>query len=155
MDADSGYVIPINLSEGRFIEFSADNIDINEGTLDGQNYFHATQFAAWQRGPELVGLLQKISPTRQATLKVPEETNAILPAYIREGCAEPQFKEKVREEWYQQPINDCYTALMAEATDMAFFIKRHTEDTKSGWTSFNDKQLKTDPEVTMVTCQSY
>ena len=38
----NGTVIPVNLVEGRFIHFTADNPDINEGTLDGQNAFHAT-----------------------------------------------------------------------------------------------------------------
>ena len=91
MDADSGSVIPTSLVEGRFIHFSPDNIDINDGTLDGQNTFLATQYAAWQRGPESVDLLENIYPTMEATLKVPEEMNMILPAYIREGSAEPAF----------------------------------------------------------------
>ena len=57
MNAKNGTVIPVNLAKGRFIHFTADNIDINEGTLDEQNKFHATQYAAWQRGPESVGVL--------------------------------------------------------------------------------------------------
>ena len=61
---ENGTVIPVNLADGRFIHFTADNIDINEGTLDRQNTFHATQYAAWQRGPESVGVLQNITPTR-------------------------------------------------------------------------------------------
>ena len=47
MNTENGTVIPVNLAEGRLIHFTADNIDINEGTLDGQNTFHATQYAAW------------------------------------------------------------------------------------------------------------
>ena len=41
MNTENGAVIPVNLAEGHFIHFTADNIDINEGTLDGQNTFHA------------------------------------------------------------------------------------------------------------------
>ena len=48
---ESGAVIPPNLVKDRFVFFFADNIDINEGTLDGKTTFHATQLAAWQRGP--------------------------------------------------------------------------------------------------------
>ena len=93
MNSTSGTVIPVKLAEGRFIHFTADNIDINEGILDGQNTFHATQYAAWQRGRESVGLLQNITPTKSATLEVPEEMNAILPAYIpHRGTAESYFK---------------------------------------------------------------
>ena len=33
-----------------FTLFTADNIDINDSTLDGKNTVHATQMAAWQRG---------------------------------------------------------------------------------------------------------
>ena len=48
---DDGAIVPQNLVKGRFIHFSADNIDINEYTPDGKGTFHATQVAAWQRGP--------------------------------------------------------------------------------------------------------
>ena len=37
----------------RFVHFTCDNIDINDSSLDGKNSFHATQVAAWQRGPAL------------------------------------------------------------------------------------------------------
>ena len=150
MNTENGTVIPVNLAEGRFIHFTADNIDINEGTLDGQNTFHVTQYAAWQRGPESVGVLQNITPTKRATLKVPDEMNAILPAYIREETAEPQFKEDVKEEWFKQPVHDCPSALKAVVMDTTFFLKRQNEDPKSGWTSFNEKHSKTDPEVSTV-----
>ncbi|CAH3188967.1 unnamed protein product [Porites lobata] len=150
MNTENGAVTPVNLAEGRFIHFTADNIDINEGTLDGQNTFHASQYAAWQRGPESVGILQNITPTKSTTLKVPDEVNTILPAHIREGTAEPQFKEDVKEEWFKQPIQNCPQAVQAEATDTAFFFKRQNEELKSGWTSFNEKHSDTDPEVSTV-----
>ena len=71
--------------------------------------------------------------------------NTILPAYIREGTAEPQFKEDVKEEWFKQPIQNCPQAVQAEVT--AFFFKWQNEELKSGWTSFNEKHSDTDPEV--------
>ena len=43
-DTEHGTVIHVNLAEGRFIHFAVDNIDIKEGTLDGQNTLH------WQTG---------------------------------------------------------------------------------------------------------
>lgn len=42
--------VPPNLTFGRFTHFTADNIDVNDSTLDGKNTFHATQVAAWERG---------------------------------------------------------------------------------------------------------
>ena len=42
--------MPHSLKDKVFTHFTADNIDINDSTLDGKNTFHATQMAAWQRG---------------------------------------------------------------------------------------------------------
>ena len=36
MDPETGAVIPPNLCKGRFVHFTADNIDINDSTLDGK-----------------------------------------------------------------------------------------------------------------------
>ena len=58
---DDGAIVPQNLVKGRFIHFSADNIDINKYTPDGKGTFHATQVAAWQRGPPEVDLLEGIN----------------------------------------------------------------------------------------------
>ena len=52
MNPLTGAVVPPNLVQDRFIHFTCDNIDINDANLDGKNTFHATQVAAWQRGPE-------------------------------------------------------------------------------------------------------
>ena len=83
-------MIPVILAEGCFIHFTADNKDINEGALDGQNTFHATQYAAWQRSPESVGVLQKITPTKRATLEVPDEMNL---SYLHTSEKLQQFKK--------------------------------------------------------------
>ena len=47
LDPHTGSVIPPNLVRGKFVHFSADNIDILDETLDGKNAFHATQIASW------------------------------------------------------------------------------------------------------------
>ncbi len=57
---DDGAVVPQNLVKGRFVHFSADNVDINKYTLEGKGTFHATQVAAWQRGPPEGDLLEGI-----------------------------------------------------------------------------------------------
>ena len=43
LDQETGAVIPPNLVPGKFVTFSADNIDIMDESLDGKNSFHATQ----------------------------------------------------------------------------------------------------------------
>ena len=44
----NGYVyIPDNIDAERLIQFSSDNIDLLEATLDGKNTFHCTQMMAW------------------------------------------------------------------------------------------------------------
>ena len=48
--SDNGVVIPTNISPGTFVHLAADNIDINEETLDGKNTTHATSMVVFQRG---------------------------------------------------------------------------------------------------------
>ena len=49
MNLDNGSVVPPNLTPGKFVHITADNVGINDATLDGKNTFHATQMTAWQR----------------------------------------------------------------------------------------------------------
>ena len=65
MNKDHGAVIPPNLTPDRFVHFTADNIDINDCTLDGKNTFHATQVAAWQQGPAKDMLLEDMKPSKR------------------------------------------------------------------------------------------
>ena len=44
MDLANRAVSPPYLAPGRLINFSADNIDINDGTLDGKHTLHATLY---------------------------------------------------------------------------------------------------------------
>ena len=61
------------LVHGKFVHFSADNIDINDVNLDGKNIFHGTQMAAWERGPARDVILDDQKPsTRYYVLHVPE-----------------------------------------------------------------------------------
>ena len=52
LNKETGTVLPQNIVNGRFVHFSADNIDILDQTLNEKDTFHATQMTAWQRGPE-------------------------------------------------------------------------------------------------------
>jgi len=46
---DCGTVIPSNISPGTFIQFAADNNDLNEKTLDGKSTTHATTLVVYQK----------------------------------------------------------------------------------------------------------
>ena len=59
----------MDLGTMRLIYFSAGNIDINDGTLDGKHTFHPTQYADWQRGTMC---------TRYALKEVSEYRNGLI-----------------------------------------------------------------------------
>ena len=52
LDPETGSVMPPNVLPGKFVHFVADNIDILDEKLDGENTFHDTEIAAWQKGAE-------------------------------------------------------------------------------------------------------
>ena len=47
MNKETGTVLPQNIVNGRFVHFSADNIDILDQTLDGKDTFHVTPMTAY------------------------------------------------------------------------------------------------------------
>ena len=63
MNYENDAVIPPILVNGKFVHFSAENIDINDATLDGENIFHGTQIAAWERGPAGDVILDDLKPS--------------------------------------------------------------------------------------------
>lgn len=89
MNMENGAVVPPNLVYDRFTQFTADNIDINDGTLDGKNTVHATQMAAWQRGLAQDVLLNEITPSSK-TISVPEARESLVTTC---GLVEPVVKE--------------------------------------------------------------
>jgi len=119
MDEISGSVIPKNLVHGRFVHFTADNIDILDSSLDGKDTFHATQIACWQRGPE-ADLFKDLRPSKAKSLKVPEMTEDVIQAIIVEGVAEPTMTSDTKIDWYDEASIQKPSIKKATATDMAF-----------------------------------
>jgi hypothetical protein len=66
LNVNTGCFVPHNL---KFTHFTADNIEINDPTLDGKHTFHATQMAAWQRGIGNILQLDKLLPSSREILK--------------------------------------------------------------------------------------
>ena len=150
MDTETGAVIPPNLVPNRFVHFTCDNIDINDSSFDVKNSFHATQIAAWQRGPEADIGLKDLRPSPNTSLKVPEVMEQLSPAAVMTGKLEPGATEGINKEWYNESNDDNPSAVQAIAKDMAFFLKRQDVDIKTGWTHFNQSICSDNPETTSV-----
>lgn len=151
IEEKTGNFLPHNLTPKRFTHFTADNIDINDNTLDGKNTFHATQVAAWQRGPEDKSSFESIHAKKSDTsLTVPVEINQIKPANIIEGKSKPVFRNPVSLDMFKTPDNDNDYARSAQATDIAFHLMRQDTDKPKTWTAFNQDFSKNQSEVTTV-----
>ena len=60
--------VPDNIDGERLIQFSCDNIDVLEATLDGKNTFHCTQMMAWQRSSDNSLTVNLVQSSRSAKL---------------------------------------------------------------------------------------
>ena len=120
IDLGNRAVIPPHLAPGRVIYFSADNIDINYGTLDWKHTLHATLCKTWQRCPSHVVRLKSTTPAMQTTLAVPEVMNTIFHASDTGVTTELQFDNGIQVEW----LSESPSFLKAQATDHAIFIQQ-------------------------------
>ena len=135
LDPQSGAVVPKNLVSGRFVHFSGDNIDIDDSTLNGKNTFHATQLAAWQRGPAEASALNGIEPSIKTTLSIPPALEKIQQPNLTKGAINPDFGN-VKLVWFKREqsaslLDSC------KALDLAFLLSRQSEEKRPSWTSFN------------------
>ena len=110
-------------------------------TLDGTNTFHATQLAAWQRGPPEDVTLSELRPGSNTKLTVPEVMDTLHPANIQ-GKAEPSYTNdfQVETEWYMNSdATESNNQREAEAKDMTFYLIRQEDEkqTRTSWTVFN------------------
>lgn len=150
MDQNTGAVIPPNLTPNRFVYYTADNIDILDETLDGKDTFHATQVAAWQRGPSPDVMLDTMTLSTKKTLDVPEVMGNISAANMPAVRPNPVLLGPVEKTWYDQTCRINQSVKKAEATDLAFNIMRQKNTIKSSWTVFNESLSESDPAITTV-----
>ena len=148
MDGNGSVILP-NLVEGRFVHFTTDNIDINEASLDGKNSFHATQSAAWQRGPHPPSQIVNIQMSNSDTLIVPEVLNDIFPANVP-VVVRPHFDSSIQKEWFAEATQILPAALRAQAKDKAFHLMRYKGSPKATWTGFNQQHADNNPQRTAV-----
>ena len=133
MNMVNGAVAPPNLVSNRFIHFTCDNIDINDSSLDGKNSFHATQVAAWQRGPALNMGLHNLKPLKESTTRVPPAImEELIPAEITGGIVEPKSTSSTQKDWFVASELDKPEVLKTNACDLAFFLVHNDSDKRIG-----------------------
>ena len=141
--------VPLNIEPNKFFQFSADNIDIIEETLDGKGTFHATQMVAFQRGT-----------TRKVTLdlSIGKEKRLDVPDFFHTLTAPPQVPVKSRP-IFANPVNinwyNVDEALHNEAAikDIAWVATRLSNPNEQRipfWTGFNQSVSEKSSEVTTV-----
>ena len=83
------------------MQFTADNIDMNDSLLDGKDTFHATQVPGWQRGPDKTKHLASLRSADRTTIAIPEVLcSNCRAAYIVKDKSIPVFTEPIEQKWY-------------------------------------------------------
>ena len=70
------------------MQFTADNIDIDDSLLGGKHTFHATQVPGRQRGPDKTKHLASLRPADRIALVIPEAlcSNCRQTIFGRQKC---------------------------------------------------------------------
>ena len=150
MNLDNGSVIPPILTPGKFVHSTADNVNINDTTLDGKNTFHASQMAAWQRGPTPHLMLNDMKRSKKQVLNVPAPMEKLSTLNLPEDKVQPSFAKPVEMIWFDNPATDSVQTRHAKAVDIAFVLKRQSGENKIGWTEFNQSWTRTNPVKSAV-----
>ena len=121
MNKTNGAVIPDNLERGQFVHFTCDNIDIKDESMDGKNEFHATQFAAWQRGEDKTAVLDDVDFVRgEKSVTVPEVMEQLVDAKMTASHVEMPATEA--DPILLKPVDNELQRAMGK--DMSYHILR-------------------------------
>jgi hypothetical protein len=112
LDVNTGCFVPHNKV---FTHFTADNIDINDSTLDERGIGNGLQ-------------LDKLLPSSREILQIPPELDMSVSTNVPEGKSVPLFNENVEIETFNTTEDDEEDARVAAATDMAFQIIRNGKE---------------------------
>ena len=149
-------LLPSNISAGQFVHAAADNIDINEETLDGLSTTHASSmvlyqkklnghFAAHATETENTGTTKNVPRNRVLKQKV---NLTEIEEFSRLGKRpSPKFVDKVEMQWFEA---NC-TELKCDSTDSLWVFARlcpekmfqvdlfrdPKQQTVPGWSAFN------------------
>ena len=83
-------------------------------------------------------------------LMIPEVMNTFIPVHLIEGKSEPRLKQQVEIKTFQANHGMCREAIEAWTKDMAFNMKRRTQEVPKTWSSFNQTLCDDTYEVTTV-----
>ena len=149
-----GVVLPSNIQKGSFIRIAADNLDVNEETIDGKNTTHATSIVFFQRKLEGNFADQPTLPSRSKTRD--RTLSERLPAILADDFAaigkrpKPLFPTQVKSSWFH--VNSSF-AVEAAKLDLSLVLSLHIPvklyditieslpmnnvQNVPGWTAFN------------------
>lgn len=161
---DFGVIIPTNITPGVFIQFAADNNDINEETLDGKHTTHATTLVAYQReqyGPKPAREIYGDHSLKRRSLNAPLPLNQQIHEYSSHGKrpAVISFQGKFKQEWYASS-KEIRSA--AERKDLAWVLLRshpcellsaevnQEQQSLPGWSAFNAQMSSEIAPRTMI-----
>ncbi len=143
--------VPDNLVKSRFVQFAADNIDIAEETVDGKGTFHATQMAAFQRGPPAkLEQPRPIDGSDRTLGGLPHELNALDKSHYstNKRAKRAVFAEEILTDYFKQ--SPCMPKSIPLDIDLAWILNRlycHEIEEKvvPSWTAFNQKITSVSP----------
>ena len=139
MDKDTGAVIPQNFVFGKFVHFSADNLDVHSNSLDGKEMFNVTQVAAYQRSDDEHQLPFSHIKTfsKEQTFRPPDILTKIPKVPIQNEKLSPVINPFTKDLFKKQEINDSH--IKAKAADNTLYLSRQDMDKRPGWTEFNQQ----------------
>lgn len=148
---DNGMVaLPPNISGRKFVQFSADNLDMIEETLDGRGTFHVTQMAAFERGPLMTdGEPQTTAIGRSKVLShIPDEFHKLVTVEMPPGHVSPQSAELLED----AAIKNSFDTGHFTEKDLAFVLCRYHQAEKltiPAWSGFNQSisQVISEPSI--------
>ena len=145
-----GVIIPSNISRGVFVQFAADNNDLNEETLDGKQTTHATTIVAYQRqqfGPNAPQKVFADHSSKRRSLELPLPTQTIYECGVHgRRPTLKAFLGKVQEQDFRFP-DDLQASI--ETKDLVWFLLRlhqrvllscelnEDRQTTPSWSAFN------------------
>ncbi len=144
--------IPTNIAPGHFFQFSADNIDIIEETLDGRGTFHATQMVAFQRAvanTEEATNVEEVKLCPEKSLKSSVDLHALIQAPHSDVRPTPVFEEQAQVE----DLNPESPCEIAKVKDLAWLLARMRDSSGTGvpsWTGYNQVVTTVSEELTTV-----
>ena len=143
-------IIPSNISRGVFVQFAADNNDLNEETLDGKQTTHATTIVAYQRqqfGPNAPQKVFADHSSKRRSLELPLPTQTIYECGVHgRRPTLKAFLGKVQEQDFRFP-DDLQPSV--ETKDLVWFLLRlhqrvllscelnEDQQTTPSWSAFN------------------